>query len=168
MDTKARHIVKNLYKFYKCHHNCLKLLKSRFVHNMNPSFRSVWVYNLTNGIPGNSTDVQLASLWLDRTHGSYQRSLGQSAQGKVTLGNRNPANPSKTQGWVCHCSTCSTSCWGPSTGTKGTYRAARTTAFLVWGQLHWKPPKASCPQCQGTQQLRHSLCTTQVSAYSAN
>lgn len=60
MDTKARHIVKNLYKFYKCHHNCLKLLKSRFVHNMNPSFRAVWVCNLTNGIPGNSTDVQLA------------------------------------------------------------------------------------------------------------
>lgn len=60
MDTKARHIVKNLYKFYKCHHNCLKCLKSRFVHDMNPSFRSVWAYNLINGIPGNSTDVQLA------------------------------------------------------------------------------------------------------------
>lgn len=67
MDTKARHIVKNLYKFYKCHHNCLKLLKWRFVHNMNPSFSSVWVYNLTNGIPGNSTDVQLAYSWTEHT-----------------------------------------------------------------------------------------------------
>lgn len=41
--------------------------KSRFVHNMNPSFRSVWVCNLTNGIPGISTDVQLAYSWTEHT-----------------------------------------------------------------------------------------------------
>lgn len=75
------------------------------------------------------------------------------------LRNRNPANPSKTQGWVCHCSTYNT-CWALSTGTKVTYRAGRT--FLVWVQLDWKPHKAFYPQCQGTKQLRHSLCTTLV------
>lgn len=50
----------------------------------NPSFRSVWVWSLTNGIPGNFTEVQLAYSWTEYTnHG--QRSVGQSAQGKGML-----------------------------------------------------------------------------------
>lgn len=96
MDTNARHIVKNLYTFYKCHHNCLKLLKSRFVH-MNPSFRSVWVYNLTNGIPGISTDIQLAYSWTEHTDHSKDLLVSQHKE-RSRLETENQQIPVKHRG----------------------------------------------------------------------
>lgn len=65
--------------------NLLKSLKLRFIHNTdNPSFTSVWVCSLINGIPGNFTEVQLTYSWTEYTNHS-QRSVGQSAQGKEML-----------------------------------------------------------------------------------
>lgn len=136
--------------------------------HMNPSFRSVWVYNLTNGIPGNSTDVQLAYGWTEHTDHIKELLVSQHKE-RSRLEREIQQIPVKQRGgFVTAVPTAPPAEWGLSTGAKLTYRAGRTTAFLVWVQLHWKPHKACCPQCQGTKQLRHSLCTTLVFINSAN